>query len=267
MSKTRLLILPFIALSLTACFNNNSKKTKPDITSDTLTYVYQKVEQRAADCANKPDSSCTLAQITYPVFVSQNALNDTVTRHLTQLFDGDPDKDLQTLAKNFIASYDAWKKVNKKATEHFKLNLAAKVLKQDSSFVTVEIDGSSLAGTKHPVALTKFINWNTKAERIISLDSILIKGYKEQLTAIAETIFRKQENLKDTSSLARDYFFKDNKFALNNNFAITATGLRFFYNQYEIKPYTAGTTDLFIPYSQIKSLLKPNTILAQYIKH
>ena len=59
---------------------------------------------------------------------------------------------------------------------------------------------------------------------------------------------------------------KDNQFALNNNFLITPLGLRFLYNQYEIKPYSAGQTVLFIPYAKIKSLLLPHTVVSQYIK-
>jgi hypothetical protein len=46
-----------------------------------------------------------------------------------------------------------------------------------------------------------------------------------ELTKIAEQIFRKNEKLTDTSSLARDYFFKDNKFALNENYSITPAGI------------------------------------------
>jgi hypothetical protein len=33
------------------------------------------------------------------------------------------------------------------------------------------------------------------------------------------------------------------------------------YNPYEIKPYVAGTTKLVIPYTEIKDLIKPNSII------
>jgi hypothetical protein len=93
----------------------------------------------------------------------------------------------------------------------------------------------------------------------------LVDGYHSELTKIAEQIFRKNEKLTDTSSLARDYFFKDNKFALNENYSITPAGFKFVYNQYEIKPYAAGKTELLLPYSQIKKLMRPQSVAAQYI--
>ncbi|RKR85540.1 uncharacterized protein DUF3298 [Mucilaginibacter gracilis] len=266
MSKSRLLIIAAAALFLSACFNNSAKKPVANITTDTLKYAYQVVNEQAANCGNKPDTACATAKIKYPEFTNQDALNDTLKLSIIKLFDGDPDNSLQTMAKNFITSFEAWKKVKKTAKQVFKLNLSAKVLRQDSSLAVVQIDGSSFAGNKHPIALTKFTNWNTRAQKPIILDSLFTNPGKQQLTAIAEKIFRKQENLKDTSSLARDYFFKGNQFSLTHNFAITPIGIRFFYNLYEIKPYNAGTTDLFIPYSSIKQLLRPNTVISQYIK-
>ena len=47
---------------------------------------------------------------------------------------------------------------------------------------------------------------------------------------------------------------------------ITPTGLSFLYNEYEIKSYAEGQTTLFIPYTQIKSLLRPKTVVSQYLK-
>ncbi|HMG09958.1 MAG TPA: RsiV family protein, partial [Mucilaginibacter sp.] len=108
--------------------------------------------------------------------------------------------------------------------------------------------------------------WDTKANKDIALNDLFETGYQDKLKGIAEAIFRKDEKLSDTASLANDYFFKDNKFALNDNFSITPTGFKFIYNQYEIKPYAAGITTLVIPYSQIKSLLRPNTVVTKYAK-
>ncbi|EHQ26076.1 DUF3298 and DUF4163 domain-containing protein [Mucilaginibacter paludis] len=271
MLKTRLFIIAGLALLLGACFNNKSKINKPDITRDTLSYAYQNIKERAADCGNKPDTGCTIAKMTYPVFVSQNALNDTIEARLLNLFlpGNRPANDLLTQAKNFVADYDKFflDKRNKKLPRiPFYSATYTKVLRQDSSLVTLQTGGYSFAGGAHGGTLAFFINWNTKAQKIITLGDIFRTGYKQPLTATAEKIFRKNENLKDTSSLARDYFFKNNQFALNDNFLITPVGIRFLFNQYEIKPYAAGTTDLFIPYSSISNLLKPNTVVSQYIK-
>lgn len=261
-----LILVLLIAIIFSACFHNVPAKVNPDITRDTLHYTYRVIKERAEDCGNKPDSGCSVAKITYPVFTDQDVLNDTISKKILTLFDAHPDKDLQARAKHFIAEYEAFKKAKKHTLIPFKLDLHVNVIRQDSSLLTFEAGGSTFSGNAHPIELTLFTNWNTASQTQITLSDIFVDGYQPKLNKIAETIFRKNENLKDTSSLARDYFFKGNKFALNTNFLITPIGIRFLYNEYEIKPYAAGVTDLFIPYTQIKTLLKPHTVVSQYIK-
>jgi len=98
------------------------------------------------------------------------------------------------------------------------------------------------------------------------LPDVFAEGYTTKLTAAAEKIFRAQEKLSDTASLANGYMFKDGKFVLNNNFLVTPIGIRFLYNEYEAKPYSDGPTEILIPYTQIKPLLRSNTVISQYIK-
>jgi len=246
------------------------KKQGSEINTDTLAYTYQTIKKRASDCGTKPDSGCTFVSVQYPEFKSNAILNDSVKTRLFNLFWADTkpaaDTDLQKYAGNFI---DVYEKNKDDATVKgliFTAQSSAKILRQDSSLVTFKFNGYVFQGGAHGNTITYFFNWNTKTNRPVLLNDILVNGYNDRLTTIGETIFRKNENLSDTASLARDYFFKGNKFALNNNFLITPLGLRFLYNQYEIKPYAAGQTDLLIPYTKIKSLLLPHTVVSQYIK-
>ncbi len=261
------LILFIAALGVSSCHFDTAEKVEPAITQDTLTYSYQLIKERADDCGDKPDSSCTVVKITYPLFPDRDSLNAQVTQKLTGLFGFfQPDVTLNEMTDHFLETYAEFKKRHKKDNRFFTLNASAKVLRQDSNLVTIETNSYTFQGGAHGGNYMYFINWNTKTDKNITLNDILIDGHKEKLTQLADTIFRKQEKLSDTASLARDYFFKDNKFALPKNFLITPLGLRFLYNIYEIKPYAAGRTDLLIPYAQLKPLLRPNTVITQYIK-
>jgi hypothetical protein len=241
--------------------------TKPASTKDTLLYTYQTIKERAPDCGNKPDTSCSLAKIIYPVFTGQDALNDTVNSRLLDIYsNGDkPDKSLQEQAKNFVGTYMADTVHKNNPDMVYTLESTAAVVRQDSSLITIQIDGYVFSGGAHGSTYTGFLNWNTKANKKIGLNDLFSPGYEAKLRAIGEKIFRADEKLSDTSSL-RNYFFKDQKFSLNDNFLITPVGIQFLYNEYEIKSYAEGQTTLLIPYTQIKSLLRPNTVLKQYIK-
>ena len=52
---------------------------------------------------------------------------------------------------------------------------------------------------------------------------------------------------------------------MTDNFALTKDGLKFVYNPYEIAPYAMGQQEIVIPYSELKSLLKPNALLTKII--
>jgi hypothetical protein len=257
-----------IATCLGACKwgDGDTSRPKPDITTDTLSYTTKTIKERAADCVNKPDSTCTTVNITYPAFVNQSALNDTVKHRLMNLFMSDKvNYDMTSYVKQFLARYERFKKDDPKSVMFFELESHAKVIRQDSNLTTLEISGYNFQGGAHGSAITTFINWDTKAKKDVKLGSILMAGYEKEMTKVAEVIFRQQEKLTPTASLANDYFFKDDTFALNENFSITPIGLKFLYNQYEIKPYAAGQTILLVPYAKIKTLLKPHTVITQYL--
>ncbi|WP_169927070.1 DUF3298 and DUF4163 domain-containing protein [Mucilaginibacter auburnensis] len=256
-----------ILLGLNACQWGETNKTQPDVNTDTLAYTYKTIHQRANDCGDKADTNCTVAKLKYPEFKTDSALNDTIKSRLLNMFYTDkPYSGIDDMLKRYFDSYYNMKKTDERPDMVFDLDAYAKILRQDSSLTTLEVSGYSYQGGAHGGSVTTFINWNTKSNKSVTLSDILINNYQPELNKIAEKIFRSQEKLSDTSSLANDYFFANDKFALNNNYSITPLGLRFFYNQYEIKPYAAGTTELFVPYKNIRSLLRPNTVVTQYIK-
>ncbi|MFB9841683.1 DUF3298 and DUF4163 domain-containing protein [Mucilaginibacter ginsenosidivorans] len=231
-------------------------------------YTYKVVKQRASDCGDKPDTSCTVAKVTYPFFPDQKVLNDTVVKRLLiAYYTGDkPDSSLQQQTQKFIQfyNYDTTRNADH-PNVFYTLESSATVVRQDSSLITLQIDRYTYDGGAHGSDYTGFINWDTGANKKIELGDILSPGNEENLRAIAEKNFRKQEKLSDTGSFT-NYSFKGRKFALNNNFLVTPIGISFLYNEYEIKPYSEGQTTLLIPYMQIKSLLRTNTVISQYIR-
>jgi Protein of unknown function (DUF3298) len=269
--RIKLIVGIVIAGCLFSCGRNaqkNRAEKSADIagsTKDTLVYTYKDIKERALDCGNRPDSACTVATITYPFFLNQNLLNDSVSSKLTHsYFTGEPDSTIQQQAKSFIKYYenDTVGKANHTRVSYmFESNIA--VIRQDSSLITIQID--RYASAPHPSEYSGFLNWNTKANKKIELSDIFINGYRDKLTSIGEKIFRMQEKLSDTSSLS-NYPFENGKFMLNDNYLITPTGIHFLYNESVVKPHSDGPTELLIPYVQIKQLLRPNTVISQYIK-
>ncbi|QJD97753.1 DUF3298 and DUF4163 domain-containing protein [Mucilaginibacter robiniae] len=263
--KHLLFILPAIGMS--ACIQNHAPDVKAAITTDTLTYTYKSVKQKADDCGSKPDKKCTIAYFQYPAFDKAGNLNDSVVTRLALLLDNKRGvAGIQQLTWAFMNDYKAFKQKNPSSNITFEMTGKASVIRQDSSFTSVALTGYLFNGGAHGTSTTHYINWNTKSGKKVTLNDILKPDYQTELTKVADKIFRKEENLYPTASLSQDYFFKNGQFSLNDNYLITPVGIDFLYNPTEIKPFAAGTTTITIPYGQIKTLLKPNTITAQYLK-
>ncbi len=61
------------------------------------------------------------------------------------------------------------------------------------------------------------------------------------------------------------YWFDKNNFELNDNFLIKKNGLLFVFNPYEIAAYVYGAIEVFIPYKEIKDLIKDDSVLNLYL--
>jgi hypothetical protein len=239
------------------------------IIKDTLVYSYQNIKQRASDCGNKPDSECTIVNINYAFFPGQKKLNDSIEQKLTNLFQLDDvasTANFKVFINGFLKSYYNDKKLYPDWVGSYALNIFAKILRQDSSLTTLKIGGYAFQSGARGFTSTCFINWNTTTNKNITLADLFIKGYNDKLNKIGDTIFRKEEKLSDTASLVKNYSFSNGTFVLNSNFSVTPVGIRFLFNEAEIKTFAAGQTNILIPYSKIKSLLLPHTVVAQYIK-
>lgn len=259
-----LLFVPMVT-SFAACEWVLPKKEAPRITKDTLTYTYKIFKQRSPDCGNKPDSNCTAVNFRYPVFKGKKNLNDSLIRKLS-FFADVSFTSVEEMAKRMFIADRGYRNKSKKNNTYFSLDERVNIIRQDSSLITLEVNADVSYDVSEHYTFKIFLNWNTKADKGISLNDLFIEGYQGKLKTIAEGIFRKNEKLVDNASLAKDYFFKGGNFSLNENYSITPLGIRFLYLEGEIKPEAAGQTELFIPYGQIKQLLRPNTVVKQYIK-
>jgi len=223
----RYILFVMIACSLASCQWGTSTEDRPAITTDTLQFVYKNIKQKATG---------STIDISYPIFNKQPALNDSLNNYLK--------------GQNAASNHD----------------LHAIVIRQDSSLTVIEINEiTNGLGNTGKNTTTHFINWNTKKSKSIRLSDILVDQYSDQLNKIAEKIFKDNEKLSATASLS-GYSFKGGQFTLNNNFLITPIGLKFLYNNGEAKPVSYGQVILFVPYSQILNLLRPNTVIDQYHK-
>ena len=103
--------------------------------------------------------------------------------------------------------------------------------------------------------LLRKIKSDSELKEEIQLSDILSVNSLDMLNAIAENNFRRDRDIPGDLSLEEaGYWFKDDQFRLNDNFAVGKSGLIFHFDQYEIAPYSFGPIEITIGYDQIDFL-------------
>jgi hypothetical protein len=261
-------VVVLVATIISACGNNNHGKTDATVKKDTLSYTYKIITVNEDKHGDVPDSELSVVKIKYPVFAGENAFNDTIKTKMLAFFavDDKPDTGFSQMAKNFLTEYGITIPGRFEEIRH-SLNISVDSLKQISGLVSMQISGDNYytGNNVHHEVRTFFINWDSNAARQVTLKDLFNDTSKVQLTKIAETMLRKQESLPDSVSLAKDHRFVDGKFYLSDRFLLKPTGIEFLYNRKSIDQHT-GPTDFLVPYSSIKQLLRPYTVISKYIK-
>jgi hypothetical protein len=105
----------------------------------------------------------------------------------------------------------------------------------------------------------EYMNFRPSTGEPIRLEDVMKPGFEEPLNSIGERRFRAQYKIDANASLAEAGFhFPQNHLQLNRNFSIGRDGLTFFYHTDEIGPRARGGTSFFLPYSDFRSLLRPD---------
>lgn len=260
------LALFLITVSFMACQNEkksvgNTVTTKPANVTD-LPFQYDSVKVYSKNIITAENTSdTTKAVISYPVFSDQK-INQFIEQKIMGFAnEGEHYSSYQDFTNAFIKNFDDFSKDNKDYSQTWFMDGKVEVVAQKPQYLSALITFVNYEGGAHPNSNFSYLNYNPVTHKEITLDSLISPEAMPKLTALAEKIFRKNEKLSPTASLKDSYFFENDKFSLNQNFTITTEGLKFLYNPYEIKAYAFGTTELLIPFAELKDIAKKNSLL------
>ncbi|MFN4299046.1 MAG: DUF3298 domain-containing protein [Thermaurantimonas sp.] len=134
------------------------------------------------------------------------------------------------------------------------------VLYNKNGLLSIDMYSYTFRGGAHGIETSKILNYNLYNGNRLKLDSVLIVN--DNLVKICEKYFRKAKGIGDNVSYENTiYFIADNEFFIPDNFTITDTKIKFFYNPYEIAPYSEGIVDFEVDLQAIRPFIKSEIIL------
>lgn len=229
----------------------------------TIPFTVNELVKTEGRCAQFPKTPCTQIKISYPRFraPTPSAAIDTINAEVKQVLlqsvsNEQPPKSIEAAMVKFLQDYQS-------AIREFPQQSiwtdekTVEVIQNRPNLLSLKYSHYWYTGGAHPNSSRTYWHFNPTTGKPIQLSDLFVEGYAPKLNAIAEKHFRQSKKLSADASLNQaGFWFENDKFQINTNFAMTSKGLIFFFNTYEIGPYVIGPTELQIPYTELKGLIK-----------
>ena len=149
-----------------------------------------------------------------------------------------------------------------------KLILANSITYHDDHIITMQKELYTYsAGAAHGLHGVGNYTINRKSKDVISEGDLFIDGYEAELNKVLQRALLKSLGRKNAQEVEKEDGFSITDLTSNDNFRLDAKGMTYTYNPYEIAPYTFGVIEVFVPYEEVRHLLRPQSILHHYIQH
>jgi hypothetical protein len=140
-------------------------------------------------------------------------------------------------------------------------NVEGFALQSDENIFTYGIDRNVYMGGAHNLETRNYYNFDLKTGKVIREEDIFTNNYTSELTKIIkQRIVEESDDINTLYELDESVFWTDS-IKPNGNFYITDESINYVFNPYEIAPYAYGDTEVSLPFSYIKKLLKPNSVI------
>ena len=192
----------------------------------------------------------------------EDLLGDKLTLHIKELL-GMPASDIDIsrwMDSVQISSLEKWKTEGDKLTQEDAAMMGMSFSEQVHNMLSVMYENEetitlanyvyAYEGGAHGNYSTTLLNVDKTSGRKLSLEDVLSPEGIEALPDLLDKSARKQYRITNNKPLEGNGFFT-NTLEPGENFYITSAGIGFYYSPYEIKPFSDGEINLYIPKEEL----------------
>jgi len=199
-------------------------------------------------------------KIEYPELISSGVSSDSINKFIKSYllnlpFNDDQYTSFDEIADSLFSNYITVQQEFDDYHIGWYIHANSKINGLFKNIISITNEEEIYTGGANTFYNLTYSNFNINSGKLLTLENIIISNNIETVEKLGEGLFRKMKNIPTNQSFEEAGFWFENKiFSLNDNFAITDSGLVFFYNLYEIAPRSSGTTKLFIPKEKLQWL-------------
>ena len=133
----------------------------------------------------------------------------------------------------------------------------------DKDLLVYRIDYNEYTGGAHGIYMATFLNMDLTLMRPLRLDDIFVGDYKDALTDLIWNQLMADNKVTTHEALEDMGYASTGDIAPTENFYLSKEGITFYYNVYDITPYSMGPVKVTIPFAMMEHLLGSNPILGE----
>ncbi len=139
-------------------------------------------------------------------------------------------------------------------------SVVPRYLGHTGSLELFQIGGYDYFGGAHGIGFAFYQVLDSDIKKAVSLDDILLKAKKAELSKLVEAEFEKWlvDEQGTTPEEHKEYW----EFSLTDNVTFSDKGLSFLYQPYEIAPYASGMPEMTVSYDKLDGIIKAKYLLA-----
>ncbi|HHP7241222.1 MAG TPA: PdaC/SigV domain-containing protein [Cyclobacteriaceae bacterium] len=227
-----------------------------------LSYEMKSITEKEGNCSSTT-GGCIAVEVTYPVFNLGSKMGKEINSKVRQriidyLNEESSETEITDVIEGLLAEYEEFKKEFPNSQDRWEMSVDAAVTHQTDKILSVSYSTNMYKGGAHPNNRIDYQNIDLEDGSEVTLEEALTD--LETVTSIAEKKFRDLKKIPEDVDYAKAGFsFEGNAFALSDNFGYTENGIIFYYNTYDIAPYSEGPTRILVHYYELKgNILKVN---------
>ena len=139
-------------------------------------------------------------------------------------------------------------------------NIRTDVINNEERILCLQVETYAKTGQGEGSRVKKYLVFDIANNMVIKTKDLYTEDSKAQLLDILQEKIRTHYHIAQETQLTEAGFFQDS-IAPTANFYVHPGGLGFYYNVYEIAPFSNGPTDLFIPWKDLKGILPEDSAL------
>src|SRR5699024_3944633 len=187
-------------------------------------------------------------------------INETLTEFAISILyytDEDRPDSIADAIADFNLQYKKLKEAYPENIVPWEAKVKGEVSYENERFVSILFDSYVFTGGAHGYGSTSFLNFDLQTGEKLTEESLLKNP--EEFTALVESIFRKQNELKPEDNInSSGFMIEDDKFHVPQSIGFDKQGIILIYNPYEIAAYADGQTKIHIPMDQARPFIKDN---------